>query len=73
MNDERKGPISFFVRSIIIIANDYFLWENKNTWLIKIEVRGARPHDRRALHAACLIPRACGSEKSYEESQTTYY
>ena len=63
--DDRKGQISFLVRS----TSDYFLWENKNTWLIKIEVRGARPHDRRALHAACLIPRACGSEKSFEESQ----
>jgi len=39
------------------------------TWLIKIKVRGARPHDRRALHAACLIPRACGSRESHEESQ----
>lgn len=43
--------------------------ENWCTWLIKVEVRGTRPHDRRALHAACLIPRACGFEKSYEESR----
>lgn len=42
-----------------------------NTWLIEIKIRGARPHNRRALHAACLIPRACGSLEFYEESQAT--
>lgn len=46
-----------------------FVKENWCTWLVKVEVRGARPHDRRALHAAWLIPRVCGSEKSYEESR----
>jgi len=42
-----------------------------DTWLIEVKVRGARPHNRRALHAAWLIPRACGSRKSHEESQAT--
>lgn len=48
-----------------------FLSYTFGTWLIKIEVRRARPHNRRALHAAWLIPRACGSRKSHEESQAT--
>lgn len=42
-----------------------------DTWLIEIKIRGARPHNRRALHAACLIPRACGSLEFYEVSQAT--
>jgi hypothetical protein len=46
-------------------------WATFDTWLIEIKVRGARPHNRRALHAAWLIPRACGSRKSHEESQAT--
>lgn len=45
--------------------------EERAAWLVEIKIRGARPHNRRALHAACLIPRACGSLEFYEESQTT--
>lgn len=55
----------------IRIAESYVSSIMFGTWLIEIKIRGARPHNRRALHAACLIPRACGSLEFYEESQAT--
>lgn len=58
-------------RSRVGLRETIFLGHISDTWLIKIKVRGARPHNRRALHAAWLIPRACGSRESHEESQAT--